>query len=94
MQFSFILVKDRSPRGSLSCAGCREQLGLGYLREISSHHVYCKYDCYTRDRKASGEAFRRAGPGPWSRSRPSQLSGLYRASATSTGTQAEPLRVR
>jgi hypothetical protein len=94
MQFSFILVKDRSPRGSLSCAGCREQLGLGYLREISSQHVYCKYNCYARDRKAAGAAFGCPELDSWSTARPSHLSGLYLASATPTSARAEPLHVR
>ncbi len=57
----FVFVNDRMPRGRSACAGCGEQLDLGYVREMSSHRVFCGYKCYGRDRKAGDGTNARPG---------------------------------
>lgn len=57
----FVFVNDRMPRGRSTCAGCREQLGLGYLREMSSQRVFCSYQCYECHRKAVDWTIDRSG---------------------------------
>ena len=44
----FVLVNDRVPRESSTCAHCAALLGTGYLRDISSRLPYCSYECYPR----------------------------------------------
>jgi hypothetical protein len=60
----FVLVNDRRPRGLFACACCRNQLEFGYLREISSHQVYCSYECF--ELRRTGEEGDRAGFDFWS----------------------------
>lgn len=86
----FILVSDRTPRGRMSCAGCGEQLGLGYLREIPAGEVYCNCECYEHQRMAVGLAV-----DPRSTGRPARLmGGLYVASTPPTEAHWEPLHSR
>jgi hypothetical protein len=52
----FILVNDQAPCRPSACSCCRVQLGLGCVRAISVHDVYCGYACYARHRKAGAAA--------------------------------------
>ena len=73
----FILVNDRAPRVPAACPCCSKPLGLGYLREMSTHDVYCDSECYQRNRKSVGVAICHPTADPWSTARPTHLSGLY-----------------
>ncbi len=42
----FVLVNDKAPRLSTTCAHCRAPIETHYLRDLSSKAPYCGYACY------------------------------------------------
>jgi len=42
----FVLVNGRAPRPQSSCAFCRQPIGNGYLRELTTRLSYCNPRCY------------------------------------------------
>jgi hypothetical protein len=42
----FVLVNGRSPCRQSFCVSCEGPIGRRYLREISTHLIYCDHNCY------------------------------------------------
>jgi hypothetical protein len=42
----FVLVNGRTPFRQISCVRCREPIGAGYLRDVSTRLCYCDAKCY------------------------------------------------
>jgi hypothetical protein len=79
----FVLVNHRTPRGGSDCACCHAQLDLGYLREMSSLHVFCDVRCYERYRKTFGPA----GSATRATAPPVDLGSLFVDWITPTGAR-------
>ena len=42
----FVIINDRTPRGSSTCAHCGAPLTRGYLRDLTSYLPYCDGVCF------------------------------------------------
>lgn len=42
----FVLVNDRTPRITVTCAACSRLLEDGFLHDLSTHGRYCGIGCY------------------------------------------------
>ena len=73
----FVLVNERTVRAS-SCTHCSTPIGLGYLREMPSHQLFCDYACYTGKKPRHSPMTLRPGAGIDGM----QISGTARALGT------------
>jgi hypothetical protein len=48
-----VLVSDGNLKADTRCAYCQRRIGESYAREISTHFVYCGYDCYQSAEQAA-----------------------------------------
>ena len=42
----FVIINERRPRGSSTCAHCGKSIARGYLRDLTSHLPYCDHACF------------------------------------------------
>ena len=42
----FVIINERTPRGSSTCAHCGKWIARGYLRDLTSHLPYCDHACF------------------------------------------------
>ena len=42
----FVIINERTPRGSSTCAHCGKSITRGYLRDLTSHLPYCDNACF------------------------------------------------